>query len=299
MGEPKTGEEFITHEYDEAIAVQQCIVDAETTLSTKHPVPVAKRAIKAALREDKDFLAQLKALGKPHGATGKIEDVAEGLTSLMNETLETATSEGADSDFYEAHAVLLNIKRKQMDSAGGMLEIARATKDTELRDGVDCVRQGTEGELPDPRRRARRLCRHDRDCGVTDQTVPPDRPDEPGRDPGASIGNEPELESETIPGGVTPQDERVSAYQSRPGLAEEPTDDSWSEGQSDVSDVTQEPVEYDPLPRVTGEPATDDVGDETPILGGSSPKKDRMGASAPIEPGTRPGCGRGVRVSRL
>ena len=51
----------------------------------------------------------------------------------MNETLETATSEGADSDFYEAHAVLLNIKRKQMDSAGGMLEIARATKDTELR----------------------------------------------------------------------------------------------------------------------------------------------------------------------
>ena len=76
---------------------------------------------------------QLKTLGKPHGATGKIEDVAEGLTSLMKETLETATSEGADSDFYEAHAVLLNIKRKQMDSAGGMLEIARATKDTELR----------------------------------------------------------------------------------------------------------------------------------------------------------------------
>ena len=107
---------------------------------------------------------------------------------------------------------------------------------------------------------------------MTDQTVPPDRPDEPGRDPGASIGNEPELESETIPGGVTPQDERVSAYQSRPGLAEEPTDDSWSEGQSDVSDVTQEPVEYDPLPRVTGEPATDDVGDETPILGGSLPE---------------------------
>jgi hypothetical protein len=133
MGEPKTGEEFITHEYDEAIAVQQCIVDAETTLSTKHPVGSTKTAIKAALREDKDFLAQLKSLGKPHGATGKIEDVAEGLTSLMKETLETATSEGADSDFYEAHAVLLNIKRKQMDSAGGMLEIARATKDTELR----------------------------------------------------------------------------------------------------------------------------------------------------------------------
>jgi hypothetical protein len=133
MGEAKVGEDFITHEYDEAIAVQQCIVDAETTLSTKHPVATAKTAIKAALTEDKDFLKQLKTLGKPHGATGKIEDVAEGLTSLMEETLGTATKEGADSDFYEAHAVLLNIKRKQMDSAGGMLEIARATKDTELR----------------------------------------------------------------------------------------------------------------------------------------------------------------------
>ena len=133
MGEQKVGEEFVTHEYDEAIAVQQCIVDAETTLSTKHPVASAKVAIKAALADDKDFLKQLKALGKPHGATGKVEDVAEGLTNLMEDVLKTATTEGADSDYYEAHAVLLNIKRKQMDSAGGMLEIARATKDTELK----------------------------------------------------------------------------------------------------------------------------------------------------------------------
>jgi len=133
MGEAKVGEEFITHEYDEAIAVQQCIVDAETTLSTKHPVRSSKAAIKSALSEDREFLAQLKTLGKPHGATGKVEDVAKGLKELMEEVLETATTEGADSDYYEAHAVLLNTKRKQMDSAGGMLEIARATKDTELR----------------------------------------------------------------------------------------------------------------------------------------------------------------------
>ena len=133
MGEAKVGEEFITHEYDEAIAVQQCIVEAETTLSTKHPVSSAKAAIKTALGEDKAFLTQLKALGKPHGATGKVEDVAGGLKELMEEVLETATTEGADSDYYEAHAVLLNIKRKQMDSAGGMLEIARATDDTDLK----------------------------------------------------------------------------------------------------------------------------------------------------------------------
>jgi hypothetical protein len=133
MGEAKVGDEFITHEFDEAIAIQQCIVDAEKTLSTKHPVSSAKTAIKASLAEDRTFLEQLQTLGRKHDATGKVEDVAGGLKELMEETLETATTEGADSDFYEAHAVLLNLKRKQMDSAGGMLAIARDTKDTELR----------------------------------------------------------------------------------------------------------------------------------------------------------------------
>jgi hypothetical protein len=132
MGEAKVGDEFITHEFDEAIAVQQSIVDAETTLSTKHPLGSAKTALKASLADDEAFLKQLRTLGKGHDATGKVEDVAGGLKKLMEETLETATTEGEDSDFYEAHAVLLNLKRKQMDSAGGMLEIARATKDDEL-----------------------------------------------------------------------------------------------------------------------------------------------------------------------
>ena len=133
MGESKVGEEFITHEFDEAIAIQRCIVDAETTLATKHPVGTAKSAIKASLVDDKTFLRQLETLGKQREATGEVEDVAGGLKELMEETLATATTEGAESDFYEAHAVLLNLKRKQMDSAGGMVAIARATKDTKLR----------------------------------------------------------------------------------------------------------------------------------------------------------------------
>ena len=45
-------------------------------------------------------------------------------------------------------------------------------------------------------------------------TKPPER--EP-RDPGAYIGNEPELASETIPGGVRPEDERVAAHSSQAG----------------------------------------------------------------------------------
>ncbi len=133
MGEAKVGEAFITHVFDEAIAIQQVIVEAETTLSTKHPMSSAKTALKASLTDDRTFLKQLQTLGKQHDATGKVEDVAGGLKELMEETLESATTEGADSDYYEAHAVLLNLKRKQMDSAGGMLAIARETKDAELR----------------------------------------------------------------------------------------------------------------------------------------------------------------------
>ena len=112
------------------------IVDAETTLAESHPVSSAKTAIKGALKRDKAYLKDLQTLGAEHGATGEVEEVAGGLGSLMEETLNKAESEGADSDFYEAHAVLLNLKRKQKDSAGGMLKIARAEKDTKLRDAA-------------------------------------------------------------------------------------------------------------------------------------------------------------------
>lgn len=138
----KSGEEFIKHEFDEAIAVQRCIVDAETTLAESHPMRTAKTAIRQALTQDKRFLKELQTLGAQHDATGEIEDVAAGLKSLMEETLSTASTEGADSDYYEAHAVLLNLKRKQMDSAGGMLKIARDQKDTALRDSAKEFERG-------------------------------------------------------------------------------------------------------------------------------------------------------------
>lgn len=45
-------------------------------------------------------------------------------------------------------------------------------------------------------------------------------------DPGAYIGNEPEREEESIPGGVSAKDERVAAYDSRPGVKGEPDADA-------------------------------------------------------------------------
>lgn len=134
MAESKSGEEFVTHEFDESIAVQRGIVEAETALAKSHPHAESRAAIAACLKDDKAFLKQLEQLGKPKGATGKVEDVAQGIIDLLESMVESAGE--APSEAYEAHAVLLNAKRKQQDSAGGMLKIARALKDVEARDAA-------------------------------------------------------------------------------------------------------------------------------------------------------------------
>ena len=131
MAEAKMGEEFVTHELDEAIAIQRSIVDAEQRLSQDHPRQEAKRLIEQCLKEDRKFLQQLEKLGQAHGATGKVEDVAGGLQQLMTQTGEKAAE--AESEAYEAHAVLVNLKRKQQDSGAAMIKIARVMKDDEMK----------------------------------------------------------------------------------------------------------------------------------------------------------------------
>src|SRR3954468_3696425 len=87
MAEAKVGEQFIKHELDEAIAIQRCIVQAEEQLGTSHPDPDAQRTIGRDLKQDQKFLQQLEKLGKPHGATGEVEEVAGGMQQLMQTVL--------------------------------------------------------------------------------------------------------------------------------------------------------------------------------------------------------------------
>jgi hypothetical protein len=56
-------------------------------------------------------------------------------------------------------------------------------------------------------------------------------------DPGAYIGHEPELEEESIPGGVKPGDERVAAYDSQPGVDGEP-DNASRESETDGAEAS-------------------------------------------------------------
>jgi hypothetical protein len=136
------GTEFVKHELDEAIAIQRTIVQAEEQLSQSHPEPEAKKSLEQGLKQDQKFLKELERLGGKHGATGEVEEVAGGLQELMQITLETASQ--ADSEAYEAHAVLLNLKRKQQDSASAMLKIAREMKDTDMRDAAQEFERGTK-----------------------------------------------------------------------------------------------------------------------------------------------------------
>jgi hypothetical protein len=129
-----SGTEFIKHEFDEAIAIQQSIIESGRVLAESHPVADVKRQLKADMKVDERHLAKLEKFGKPFGAAGKREEVAEALGSLADETAQKAGSE--ESEAYEAHAVLLNLKRKQQDSADAMIKIARDRKQADLRDAA-------------------------------------------------------------------------------------------------------------------------------------------------------------------
>jgi hypothetical protein len=142
-----SGREFITHEFDEAIAIQQAIVRAGEQLSTRHPVAAVRRQMKSDLKVDRRHLKQLQSFGKRYGATGKLEEVASALSTLADETASKAAAE--ESEAYEAHAVLLNLKRKQQDSAEGIVKIARTEKNNELRDAAKAMQKEIKASADD------------------------------------------------------------------------------------------------------------------------------------------------------
>ena len=142
-----SGTAFIKHEFDEAIAIQQSIVESGNALSTSHPVAAVKRQISSDLKTDRQHLTKLQQLGKPYGAAGKREDVAKSLGELASETAQKAGSD--ESDAYEAHAVLLSLKRKQQDSADAMIKIARDRKQTDLRDAATKMKKEIKSSADD------------------------------------------------------------------------------------------------------------------------------------------------------
>jgi hypothetical protein len=142
-----SGREFIKHEFDEAIAIQQSIVESGSTLSTSHPVAAVKRQIQSDLKVDRQHLTKLQQLGKPYGAAGKREDVAKSLGELAAKTAKSAASE--ESEAYEAHAVLLTLKRKQQDGADGIVRIARDRKETDLRDAATKMKKEIKSSADD------------------------------------------------------------------------------------------------------------------------------------------------------
>ena len=83
-----------------------------------------------------------------------------------------------------------------------------------------------------------------------DSDVSDTRRSDKSADPGAFIGNEPEWEAETIPGGVDPQDQRTSASNSRPGVDGEPEDRDTSSvvtGEVGSASLNDEPAEPEGL----------------------------------------------------
>ena len=142
-----SGTAFIKHEFDEAIAIQQSIVESGSALSTSHPVAAVKRQLKSDLKTDRAHLTKLRQLGKPYGASGKQEEVAKSLGTLADETAKKAGTD--ESEAYEAHAVLLTLKRKQQDGADGIAKIARDRKETNLRDAATKMKREIKSSADD------------------------------------------------------------------------------------------------------------------------------------------------------
>jgi hypothetical protein len=138
-----SGRKFITHEFDEAIAIQRAIVETERVLRESHPVAKVKRRLKADLRSDRRHLEQLVTFGHAYGADGKREDVADALATLAERVTAKAGDAAGDaaSEAYEAHAVLLALKRKQQDSANALIAIARELGERDLRVAVTAMKR--------------------------------------------------------------------------------------------------------------------------------------------------------------
>lgn len=68
-----------------------------------------------------------------------------------------------------------------------------------------------------------------------------DHPDAKHRDPGAYVGREPERQAATIPGGISPADERVAAHSTQPAPTSGDTvPDARREGSTDTDDHVRE-----------------------------------------------------------
>jgi len=128
------GKDFIKHEFDEAIAIQQIIIESGKELSTAHPVAAARAALKELQPTAEQQLETLQSFGALFGAKGKKEDVVKGMESLMKKVLTKAKEKGKEeeSEAYEAHAVLLSLFRKQQDSAPAMQKIAEDRDDAKM-----------------------------------------------------------------------------------------------------------------------------------------------------------------------
>jgi hypothetical protein len=144
MAEAKEGQAFIQHEFDEAIVVQQAIVEAERVLAEAHPLKEAQDAIGRMQKDDQQCLKELQQLGRKFGATGKAEEVAGAMQQLSQTT--TKSADEAPSEAYEAHAVLLTMLRKQQDSSSALAKIAQEMDDREVKDAATKMQKQTKTE---------------------------------------------------------------------------------------------------------------------------------------------------------
>ena len=125
---------------------------------------------------------------------------------------------------------------KDQPAEGGRAE-AEDTGPGNREQGSSGRRQGSSGSSPGSPSAQQE--------GIVERGPQPERVTTDDADAGAYVGRLPEGQAETIPGGVSDEDERVSAYDSRRDDVNEPpseTRGSWPEGHREGDQATDDDV---------------------------------------------------------
>lgn len=127
------GTRFVTHVFDETVALQRTLLAAETALADRHWDEQTRRLIRDALTDDRRLLADWERLGARYGASGIDGVTAAGVTEMVDQLTAPWLADGAASDLYDLHALVVTTKYRQQHNAAALRRFAPVLGDREVR----------------------------------------------------------------------------------------------------------------------------------------------------------------------
>lgn len=131
------GPGFVTHVFDETVALQRALLAAETSLADRLLDDETRRLVRAALADDRRLLVDWERLGARYGASGVDGVIAAGVAEMVDQLTAPWLAERAASDLYDLHALVVTTKYRQWHNATTLRRFAAVLGDREVRSTAD------------------------------------------------------------------------------------------------------------------------------------------------------------------